>query len=290
MKGVWHGRGAEMLQLSGEVKQEDFFRLCDNLNPATGEQLTPRNKDERRVMTDLTFDVPKSVTLAYELGGDDRILDAFRKSLRETMSEIERNVQTRVRKNGADTNRPSGNLIWAEHIHRTARPVTKDEGQTVDPQLHAHATVFNATFDSVEKRWKAIQLGDIVRDKGNYQAAFHARLAHRLKGLGYGIEKVGNSFKVSGIDRATVEKFSQRHGVINKEAERLGALDPESKAKIARRSREKKNPEPQSMEDLQKEWDSRLMPEERLAIKTAAMGLEKGRRNNNAGAGERICA
>src|SRR3984957_8562669 len=67
MKGVWHGRGAEMLQLSGEVRQEDFFRLCDNLTP-DGEQLTLRNKDDRRVMTDLTFDVPKSVTLAYELG------------------------------------------------------------------------------------------------------------------------------------------------------------------------------------------------------------------------------
>src|SRR5580658_2574446 len=62
MKGVWHGRGAEMLQLSGEVNQEDFFRLCDNLTP-DGKQLTPRNKDDRRVLTDITFDVPKSVTL-----------------------------------------------------------------------------------------------------------------------------------------------------------------------------------------------------------------------------------
>src|ERR1035438_3704243 len=64
MKGVWHGRGAEMLQLSGEVKQENFFKLCDNVNPATGERLTARTDVDRRVMTDLTFDVPKSVTLA----------------------------------------------------------------------------------------------------------------------------------------------------------------------------------------------------------------------------------
>jgi len=275
MKGVWHGRGAEMLQLSGEVRQDDFFRLCDNLTP-DGKKLTARTDADRRVMTDITFDVPKSVTLALELGGDDRILPAFRESIRETMAEMEANVQTRVRKNGADTNRSTGNMIWAEHIHRTARPVTGEEDQTVDPQLHAHATVFNATFDPVEKRWKAIQLGDIVRDKGWYQSAFHARLASKLKGLGYGIEKDGNSFKIAGIDRVTVEKFSQRHGVINNEAERLGTLDPASKAKIARRSREKKTPEAQSMEELRKEWDSRLTPEERLAIKTAAMGIEKG--------------
>jgi conjugative relaxase-like TrwC/TraI family protein len=275
MKGVWHGRGAEMLQLSGEVKQDDFFRLCDNLTP-DGKKLTARTDTDRRVMTDITFDVPKSVTLALELGGDDRILPDFRASIRETMAEMEANVQTRVRKNGADTDRSTGNMIWAEHIHRTARPVTGGEDQTVDPQLHAHATVFNATFDPVEKRWKAIQLGDIVRDKGYYQAAFHARLASKLKGLGYGIEKDGNSFKLAGIDRATVEKFSQRHGVINNEAERLGTLDPAARAKIARRSRENKNPEPQSMEELRKEWDSRLTPQERLAIKTASMGLEKG--------------
>src|SRR5208283_5269848 len=158
MKGVWHGCGAEMLQLSGEVRQEDFFKLCDNINPVTGEKLTQRNREDRRVMSDLTFDAPKSVTLAYELGGhngggDSRILEAFRESVREAMAEIETNVQTRVRKNGADGDRLTGNLIWAEHIHRTTRPVTdkKDTGKAVstpDPQLHAHATVLNATFDA----------------------------------------------------------------------------------------------------------------------------------------------
>src|SRR5580700_8553450 len=78
MKGIWHGRGAEMLGLSGEVSQADFFKLCDNVNPATGETLTPRMREDRRVMTDFTFDCQKEVTLAYELGKDERVLDAFR--------------------------------------------------------------------------------------------------------------------------------------------------------------------------------------------------------------------
>src|ERR1700691_1027694 len=277
LKGVWHGRGAEMLQLSGEVRQEDFFQLCDNLTP-DGQKLTARNEADRRVMTDITFDVPKSVTLAYELGGDERILPAFRESIRETMADIEQNVQTRVRKNGADHDRTTGNLIWAEHIHRTARPVTDKETneQSVCPQLHAHATVFNASFDPVEKRWKAIQLGDVVRDKGWYQSAFHARLAYRLKAFGYGIEKRGNSFEIAGIDRATIEKFSHRHRVIKDEAKRLGVIDPASEAKIARRSRETKNPEPQSVQKLRREWGTRRTPQERLALNRAATGLAKG--------------
>ena len=286
MKGVWHGRGAEMLQLAGEVKQDDFFKLCDNINPATGERLTQRNREDRRVMTDLTFDAPKSVTLAYELGGhngggDSRVLTAFRESVRETMAEIEANVQTRVRKNGADGDRLTGNVIWAEHIHRTTRPVTdkKDTGKAVstpDPQLHAHATVLNATFDAVENRWKAIQLGDIVRDKGYYQAAFHARLASKLKELGYGIEKDGNSFRLAGISKETTDKFSRRTAVIDAEAERLGITDAASKAQLGRRTREAKNKEPESMAELRAEWDTRLTPEERLAIRTAASGWQKG--------------
>src|ERR1700690_1853304 len=81
MKGQWHGRGAEMLRLSGEVDKEEFFKLCQNRNPQTGEQLTPRMDEDRRVLTDFTFDAPKSVSLAMEMGGhngggDSRILAA----------------------------------------------------------------------------------------------------------------------------------------------------------------------------------------------------------------------
>src|SRR5271169_6065471 len=99
--GQWHGRGAELLGLSGTVDKDSYFRLCENINPATGEQLTPRTKAERRVLYDFTFDAPKSVTLAYELGGDDRIMDAFRESVKETMGEMEDAMRVRVRKNGA---------------------------------------------------------------------------------------------------------------------------------------------------------------------------------------------
>jgi conjugative relaxase-like TrwC/TraI family protein len=276
-KGLWHGRGAEMLGLSGEVNQADFFKLCDNVNPADGKQLTPRTKDDRRVLIDFTYDVLKSVTLAHELGGNDgkgdkRILPCLQQSVRETMAEMERDIKTRVRKKGADYDRSTGNMIWAEHVHRTTRPV---EGQP-DPQLHIHATVLNATFDPVEKRWKAIQVGDIVRDKGYYQAAFHARLASKLKELGYGIQKDGKSFRLAGIDRSTIENFSRRSAVIDKEAERLGITDAESKGKLGKRTREKKSKTPQTMTALRVEWDGRLTPEERLSLRTAASGWDKG--------------
>lgn len=277
MKGVWHGRGAEMLGLSVEVSQADFFKLCDNINPESGEQLTARMDDGRRVLTDFTFDAPKSVSLAMELGGHDgasdtRILIAMQESVRETMAEIESSVQTRVRKDGADADRGTGNMIWAEHVHRTTRPV---DG-IPDPQLHIHATVLNATFDSVEGKWKAIQLGEVVRDKGYYQAAFHARLAHKLSELGYGIQKDGKSFKLAAIDRALSDKFSRRSAVIETEAERLGIQDAKTKGGLGRRTRENKSKGRVSMAELRVQWNARLSEDDLLAVRTAGSGWEQG--------------
>src|ERR1035438_3211454 len=255
--GEWHGLGAELLGLSGTVDKESYFKLCDNINPKTGEQLTPITRGERRVLYDFTFDAPKSVTLAYELGGDERIMDAFRGAVKDTMSEMEGAMMARVRTNGRSEDRTSANMIWGEFIHRTTRPV---DG-IPDPHLHIHAVAFNATWDPQEERWKAAQFSNLVRDRGYTQAAFHSRLAERLANLGYGIERDGNSFKLAGIERETTEKFSRRTAIIEAEAKRLGITDADAKDRLGRRTREKKNEHEASIAELRKEWRGRLSGE-----------------------------
>lgn len=264
--GEWHGRGAELLGLSGQVDKESYFRLCENIDPNTGHQLTVRNKAERRVLYDFTFDAPKSATLAYELGGDERIMTAFRESVKETMGEIEDAMRVRVRVNGAFDDRASCNIIWGEFIHRTTRPV---DG-IPDPQLHCHAAAFNASFDPVEERWKAGEFGAIVRDKGYYQAAFHSRFAEKLAALGYGVERDGNSFRLAGIDRATVEEFSRRTHLIDAEAKRLGLTDPKALRELGRRTREGKAAKQMSMAELRREWHKRLGEGERTIMEARA--------------------
>src|SRR5262249_50082177 len=155
--GSWGGKGASRLGLEGTVDKESFERLCDNLDPRTGEQLTVRTRSERTVGYDFTFSVPKSVSLLYALSGDQEILEAFRASVQETMLEMEAEMKTRVRKKGADINRDTGNMVWAEFIHTTSRPV---DG-VPDPQLHAHVFVFNTTWDQDEQRWKAGQFREL---------------------------------------------------------------------------------------------------------------------------------
>jgi conjugative relaxase-like TrwC/TraI family protein len=268
--GQWHGLGAELLGLSGQVDKESYFKLCDNINPKTNEPLTQRTKTERRALYDFTFDAPKSVTLAYELGGDERIMDEFRGAVKDTMSEMEGAMMARVRSNGRSEDRPSANMVWGEFIHRTTRPV---EG-VPEPQMHCHAVCFNATWDPEEEKWKAAQFGNIVRDKGYYQAAFHSRFAERLANLGYGIERDKNSFRLAGIDRATTEKFSHRSEIIAAEAKRLGITDEKAKGKLGARTREKKNDEEKSLAELRQEWKSRLTDEEGERIRGARQGQE----------------
>jgi conjugative relaxase-like TrwC/TraI family protein len=180
MPGQWHGLGTKLLGLKGEVKREDYFSLCDNQHPETGQSLTRNTRADRRVLYDFTFDAPKSVSLAYEVGGDERILEAFKDATRDTMREMETAMMARVRANGKDEDRVTGNMVWAGFVHRTTRPL---EDGTPDPQLHCHATVFNATYDAEENKWKAAQFSNLVRDKGYYQAAFHSRLSANLADL-----------------------------------------------------------------------------------------------------------
>src|ERR1700682_5175511 len=96
--GFWGGKGAARLGLEGTVDKFSFERLCDNLDPRTGEPLTARTRTERTVGYDFTFSVPKSVSLLYAMTDDQDILGAFRGAVDQTMGEIEAEMKTRVRK------------------------------------------------------------------------------------------------------------------------------------------------------------------------------------------------
>ena len=96
--GSWGGKGCQLLGLDGQVSKKAFDRLCDNLHPISGKQLTPRTRSDRTVGYDFNFHVPKGVSVAYTFNQDERILDAFRESVDETMEELERDARTRVRR------------------------------------------------------------------------------------------------------------------------------------------------------------------------------------------------
>ena len=259
--GSWGGKAARLLGLEGMVDKHSFQRLCDNLDPRDGRPLTVRTRSDRTVGYDFTFSVPKSVSLLYALSGDKEILDAFRTAVDETMRDIESEMKTRVRRKGKDEDRLTGNMVWAEFIHTTSRPV---DG-VPDPQLHAHCFAFNSTFDDQERRWKAGQFRGLKADAPYFQSGFRVRLAEKLQDLGFGIERKRDDFEITGIPVAAIKRFSRRTDVIEKEAEKRGISDPKRKAELGAATREKKN-QLLSWNQLRQKWDSQLTEKERLAM------------------------
>src|SRR5437588_5581856 len=122
IRGEWQGIGAEKLGLSGAVDQAAFEELCENKKPGTDERLTQRNKDNRIVGYDFNFHCPKSVSVVYEFTRDQRILEAFKLSVNQTMRENKSEAKTRVRQNGENENRKTRNMIWDEFVNFTSKP------------------------------------------------------------------------------------------------------------------------------------------------------------------------
>jgi conjugative relaxase-like TrwC/TraI family protein len=280
LEGKWHGKGAELLGLGGKVGSDEFYDLCDNRDPATGERLTPRTKAARSVGYDINFHCPKSVSALYAHAKDERIIGALREAVGDTMREMETEMQTRVRIGGAQDKRITGNMVWAEFVHMTARPV---DGKP-DPHLHAHCFAFNATYDQVEDRWKAGHFGDLKRDAPYYEAAFHSRLAGHMHDLGYGVEGKGKFWELEGVPQSVIYKYSQRKDQIETLAQQLGITDAAEKDRLGATSREKKVK--MSMGELSAEWASRLTPDEKAAmnaVRQAARGNESKERGGNIG-------
>lgn len=261
--GSWGGQAALRLGLAGTVDKFSFERLCDNLDPQTGKPLTVRTRSERTVGYDFTFSVPKSVSLLYALSGDQDILTAFRSAVDETMRELEGEMKTRVRKGRQDTNRTTGNMVWAEFIHTTSRPV---DGLP-DPQLHAHVFVFNSTWDAAERRWKAGQFRELKRDAPYFQAAFRVRLVGKLQDLGFGVARKRDDFEIAGIPTDVLKRFSRRTALIEKVAEERGISDPNRKAELGAETREKKGVS-LGWESLRKTWNTRLTEFEQRELAT----------------------
>ena len=179
------------------------------------------------------------------------------------MREIETDMKTRVRKNGANENRKTSNMIWAEFIHFTARPVNG----IPDPHLHAHCYAFNTNWDEEEKNWKAGQFRDLKGDAPYYEAVFHARFAKQMNEMGYQVERTAKGWEVAGIPQRVLDEFSQRTAQVEEKAKELGLTSAKQKDGLAALTRERKQKE-LSKQELRRIWEVRVSAAEQDAIQS----------------------
>ena len=275
--GEWIGSGAERLGLSGKVRAEDFLRLCENEHPATGERLTPelkttriqngKNVADRRIFYDFTFSPPKSVSLAGFLGDDERIFKAHDRAARVALMHFEDFAATRVRIGGARSERLTGNFAAALFTHDTSR--------ALDPHLHTHCIVFNATFDPVENRWKALENYELLRARKFAENVYYHELARDLRSFGYQMRNLPRGdFQVEGISEELCQRFSKRDAEIDKALAKLLADNPELgganiselRAKLATEKRTRKQKD-LSRDELRQLWDAQLSKSEQASLR-----------------------
>lgn len=252
--GVFHGKTANMLGLNGSIEQDDFYRLCENINPKTGEPLTPRTIENRTVGYDINFHCPKSVSIVNALGKDDRVMQAFKDSVNSTMNLMQDDMKTRVRKMGKMEDRQTSNMMWAEFVHQTARPV---DNSPPDPHLHAHCFALNATYDEQEQQFKAGQFRDIKRDMPYYQSVFHKTLAAKLEEIGYEVRATEKTFELAIVPHEAIEIFSKRTDAIGRFADENNITDQSTLDQLGARTRAKKE-KGYSMQELRELWRDQL--------------------------------
>jgi conjugative relaxase-like TrwC/TraI family protein len=239
--GRWAGAGAERLGLAGEVDPDDLRAVLAGLAPGSG-GLTPdggtvRTHARRVPGFDLTFKVPKSVSVLHAVSDDPRvqgaIIEASEEAVRAAIGWLEREA-IRVRRGSGDAAYmndlaardpeaaeaarlrvlPGRGVVAAMFRHRTSR--------AGDPLLHWHTLVANVV-EGPDGRWSAFvhpELFRAARAAGElFQTVLRGELTLRL-----GLEwRSGRHVpEVAGVPQALCDLFSKRSREIDAWMEATG--------------------------------------------------------------------
>ncbi len=229
IRGQWHGQLARQWGLSGDVQEAHVHRLADGRHPITGEMLvahqtarTYTNERGEHVKTmehragwDGTFSAPKSVSLTALVGGDARVTEAHRASVRVALDETERYVQARIGRNHpAET---TGKWVAASFEHDSARPV---DGYAA-PQLHTHVVFFNVT-ERATGETRALQPQELYKTQQYGTAIYRSELAARLTALGYEMERgPSGQPEIRGYSSAYLDASSPRRQQIQEHLDKV---------------------------------------------------------------------
>ncbi|SEB44382.1 MobF family relaxase [Terriglobus roseus] len=250
VRGEWQGKLAEQWGLSGEVQEQQFAFLSEGQHPVSGEQLvrhqTPREYQnergdkvqsmEHRAGWDATFSAPKSVSLTALVGGDVRVREAHRESVRTALNEMENYVQARI--GGNAPAQTTGAWAVAKFEHDSSRPV---DGYAA-PQLHTHAVVFNVT-EAADGNARALQPQELYKTQQYATAVYRSELAAHLQELGYEIERGEHGQpEIKGYSREYLEASSPRRKQIQEHLEAAGRSGAGAAQIAAHQTRDAKQP------------------------------------------------
>lgn len=217
----WMGIGANNLGIAGQ--RVDAERFCRYLNGDIAGAIvgTHRNGErEHKSGWDLQFSPSKSVSIAALVCGDDRVIAAHEMAVNEALKYLEESAAyTRIHSrdfSGKDhcEQVATGNLLVAKFRHDTSR--------CLDPQLHTHAVVVNATLRT-DGQWRSLESRHFYSLQKEAGLLYRQSLAATLVDMGYILERATDAnFEIAGIPDELLRAFSQRRDQINQKLLDIG--------------------------------------------------------------------
>lgn len=227
----WMGKGAEKLHLAGIVEQEPFLKLLNGELP-NGEVLGITKNGERhhRVGTDVTLSAPKSVSILALALGDEAVLGAHEKAVKNVLERIEKMAaEARITMNRETAFQKTGNLVTASFLHTSSR--------ALDPNLHTHLVILNMT-ERLDGMWRALSSREkkdienlehgfreiLYQNQHYFGLIYTSTLAKEIKKLGFDIriKDMHGNFEVDGIPQELIDHLSKRRESILKDMESKG--------------------------------------------------------------------
>jgi conjugative relaxase-like TrwC/TraI family protein len=245
----WQGELARDWGLHGSIADEQFARLSEGQHPVSAAQLvrhqparTYENEygkqitsAEHRAGWDATFSAPKSVSVTALVGGDDRVRDAHRESVRVALHELEHYTQARI--GNVHAPETTSKFVAATFEHDTARPV---DGYAA-PQLHTHAVIFNIT-ERNNGQTRALQERSLFQSQHYATSVYRSELSMRLQGLGYEVERGQHGQpEIRGYSQEYLEASSPRRAQIKEHLQEIGRDGAGAAQVAAHRTRDSKD-------------------------------------------------
>lgn len=264
-EGLWLGKGAEKLGLSGTVDKEVFLELFSGFKD--GERLVQNaGKDNHRPGWDLTFSAPKSVSVLWSQADQETALEiraAHITAVEKAICYVENEaLWTRRGKGGVEHERCEA--VVAAFEHGTSR--------AQDPQLHTHALLLNIGVTE-DGKTRSLETQAVYEHKMAAGAIYRAELAHQLqRRLGLSLERERSWFEVKGVSGDLTEEFSKRRQEIEKAMREKGVSSARAAEVAALDTRERKELIPR--EELVQGW--RAVGRENSWSEREAMALVKG--------------
>jgi conjugative relaxase-like TrwC/TraI family protein len=246
---LWHGAGANILGLDGQVESDIFQALLSGR--VEGQQLGKRaqGKLQHRPGIDFTFSAPKSVSILSEVYQDRAVQAAHLAAVTQTLDYLEQRLITTRQFSGGKSQRVhTGNGIFALFTH--------DVSRELDPALHTHCVMLNATKTS--RGWRSIP-NDVFHRRDTLHhlgRLYRANLARELTRRGFSLMPNANDpslFEVAGVPEVMIRRFSKRAEQIRTFIEeRDMAYAPELAKRVALITRKRKQEVPR--DELRRLW------------------------------------